>query len=310
MLTVLFSDLSIGQMLAVFSYLWFMISPIEQLLSMQYAFYAADGAMVRINQLLAREDEVDYPATQNPFVGRKTLPVSVEHLTFSYGSERVLDDLSFSVAAGEKVAIVGSSGGGKSTLVQLLLGLYPAQSGLIRYGNATLQEIGLSCVREHVAVVLQTPALFNDSLRANLSMGRQVDDAQCWQALAVAQLADMVHALPKKLDTVIGRAGVRLSGGQRQRLAIARMVLSDPKVVILDEATSALDSATEYAVHEALNEFLAGRTTFIIAHRLSAVKQADRILVLSEGRVVESGEHHKLLAQGGLYAQLYGALQR
>ena len=309
MLTVLFSDLSIGQMLAVFSYLWFMIGPIEQLLNLQYAFYAADGAMVRINQLLERQNEVDYPATRNPFADRKTVPVCVENLEFAYAQEQILNGLSFNVAAGEKVALVGASGGGKSTLVQLLLGLYSAQSGLIRYGDATLQETGLACVREHVAVVLQAPALFNDTLRANLSMGREHSDEACWQALEIAQLAETVSALPKGLDSIIGRAGVRLSGGQRQRLAIARMVLSDPKVVILDEATSALDSATEFAVHQALNQFLAGRTTLIIAHRLSAVKQADRILVLADGRVAESGTHQQLLAEQGLYAQLYGDLQ-
>ena len=308
-LTVLFSDLSIGQMLAVFSYLWFMIGPIEQLLNLQYAFYAADGAMVRINQLLERQNEVDYPAVNNPFAERKTVPVSVENVQFAYAQEQILSGLSFNVAAGEKVALVGASGGGKSTLVQLLLGLYSAQSGQIRYGNATLQETGLACVREHVAVVLQAPALFNDTLRANLSMGREHSDEACWRALTIAQLAETVSALPEGLDSIIGRAGVRLSGGQRQRLAIARMVLSDPKVVILDEATSALDSATEFAVHQALNKFLAGRTTLIIAHRLSAVKQADRILVLADGRVAESGTHQQLLAEQGLYAQLYGDLQ-
>lgn len=309
MLTVLFSDLSIGQMLAVFSYLWFMIGPIEQMLNMQYAFYAADGALVRINQLLERHDEVDYPAQHNPFADRQTVSVSVEGVQFAYGEEQVLNGLSFSVAEGEKVAIVGTSGGGKSTLVQLLLGLYSADAGHIRYGAATLQEIGMACVREHVAVVLQAPALFNDTLRANLCMGREHSDAACWQALAIAQLTETVQALPAGLDTVIGRAGVRLSGGQRQRLAIARMVLSDPKVVILDEATSALDSATEFAVHQALNKFLAGRTTLIIAHRLSAVRQADRVLVLADGCVTESGTHDELIGAAGVYAQLCGELQ-
>lgn len=309
MLTVLFSDLSIGQMLAVFSYLWFMIGPIEQMLNLQYAFYAADGALVRINELLERQDEVDYPATQNPFDGRKTVSLALEHVQFSYAQEQVLKGLSFNIAAGEKVAIVGASGGGKSTLVQLLLGLYSAQAGQIRYGEASLQETGVACVREHVAVVLQAPALFNDTLRANLTMGRAHSDQACWQALEVAQLADTIKALPQGLESEIGRAGVRLSGGQRQRLAIARMVLSDPKVVILDEATSALDSATELAVHQALKRFLAGRTTLIIAHRLSAVKQADRILVLAHGRVAEDGTHQELIQLQGLYAQLYGNLQ-
>ncbi|MEE4463273.1 ABC transporter ATP-binding protein, partial [Azotobacter chroococcum] len=290
MLTVLFSDLSIGQMLAVFSYLWFMIAPVEQLLGLQYAFYAAGGALARINELLARADEPQYPGGIDPFKGRTTVGIEVRDLHFAYRDEPVLDGLDLSIAPGEKVAVVGASGGGKSTLVQLLLGLYSPQSGSIRFGGSTLQEIGLERVREHVAVVLQQPALFNDTVRANLTLGRERSDEACWQALEIAQLAATVRALPQGLDSVVGRSGVRLSGGQRQRLAIARMVLADPQVVILDEATSALDAATEYALHEALGRFLQGRTTLIIAHRLSAVKQADRVLVFDGGRIAEQGD--------------------
>ncbi|SEI55364.1 ATP-binding cassette, subfamily C [Azotobacter beijerinckii] len=309
MLTVLFSDLSIGQMLAVFSYLWFMIAPVEQLLGLQYAFYAAGGALARINELLARADEPQYPGGVDPFRGRTTVGIEVRDLHFAYRDEPVLDGLDLSIAPGEKVAVVGASGGGKSTLVQLLLGLYTPQSGTIRFGGSTLQEIGLARVREHVAVVLQQPALFNDTVRANLTLGRERSDEACWQALEIAQLAPTIRALPQGLDSVVGRSGVRLSGGQRQRLAIARMVLADPQVVILDEATSALDAATEYALHQALGRFLHGRTTLIIAHRLSAVKQADRVLVFDGGRIAEQGDHHQLIAEGGLYAKLYGHLQ-
>lgn len=309
MLTVLFSDLSIGQMLAVFSYLWFMIGPVEQLLGLQYAYYAAGGALSRINELLARADEPQPAGGADPFAGQATVGIEVQGLHFAYRDEPVLDGLDLSIAPGEKVAIVGASGGGKSTLVQLLLGLYAPQAGTIRFGGATLEEIGLARVRDNVAVVLQQPALFNDTVRANLTMGRERDDAACWRALEVAQLADTVRALPQGLDSVVGRSGVRLSGGQRQRLAIARMILAEPKVVILDEATSALDAATEYALHQAMGAFLAGRTTLIIAHRLSAVKQADRVLVFDAGRIAEQGEHRQLIAGGGLYARLYGHLQ-
>ncbi|MET1078267.1 MAG: ABC transporter ATP-binding protein [Pseudomonas sp.] len=310
MLTVLFSDLSIGQMLAVFSYLWFMIGPVEQLLNLQYAFYAAGGALSRINELLARQDEPQYPGGADPFDGRTTVDIEVRGLSFAYADEPVLEQLNLSIAAGEKVALVGASGGGKSTLVQLLLGLYTPQAGSIRYGGSSLEDIGLGTVREHVSVVLQHPALFNDTVRANLCMGRERSDSACWRALQIAQLADTIGALPQGLDSVVGRSGVRLSGGQRQRLAIARMVLAEPKVVILDEATSALDAATEHALHRALGEFLQGRTTLIIAHRLSAVKQADRVLVFDGGRVAEQGEHRQLIAEGGLYAKLYGHLQQ
>lgn len=310
MLTVLFSDLSIGQMLAVFSYLWFMIGPVEQLLNLQYAYYAAGGALSRINELLARADEPWYKGGVDPFKGRDTVGIDIQGLSFGYGEELVLDQLNLSISAGEKVAIVGASGGGKSTLVQLLLGLYTPQAGSIRFGGATQQEIGLETIREHVAVVLQHPALFNDTVRANLSMGRDCSDEACWRALAIAQLDTTVRALPQGLDSVVGRSGVRLSGGQRQRLAIARMVLANPRVVILDEATSALDAATEYNLHQALARFLSNRTTLIIAHRLSAVKQADRVLVFDGGQIAEDGGHQQLIADGGLYARLYGHLQQ
>jgi len=282
---------------------------VEQLLGLQYAFYAAAGALARLNELLARADEPQYPGGVDPFRGRTTVGIEVRDLRFAYRDEPVLDGLDLSIAPGEKVAVVGASGGGKSTLVQLLLGLYTPQSGTIRFGGSTLQEIGLERVREHVAVVLQQPALFNDTVRANLTLGRERSDEACWQALEIAQLAPTIRALPQGLGSVVGRSGVRLSGGQRQRLAIARMVLADPQVVILDEATSALDAATEYALHQALGRFLHGRTTLIIAHRLSAVKQADRVLVFDGGRIAEQGDHHQLIAEGGLYAKLYGHLQ-
>ena len=309
MLTVLFSDLSIGQMLAVFSYLWFMIGPVEQLLGLQYGYYAAGAALTRINQLLARADEPQQLAGVDPFTDSTTVAIEVQGLRFTYQDEPVLDGLNLRIAAGEKVALVGASGGGKSTLVQLLLGLYSAQAGSIRYAGVALEEMSLETVRDNVAVVLQHPALFNDTVRANLCMGRERSDEGCWRALQVAQLESTIRALPNGLDTVVGRAGVRLSGGQRQRLAIARMVLAEPKVVILDEATSALDAVTEHAVHQGLAGFLAGRTTLIIAHRLSAVKQADRVLVFDGGRIAEEGDHQQLIAEGGLYAKLYGHLQ-
>lgn len=310
MLTVLFSDLSIGQMLAVFSYLWFMIGPVEQLLNLQYAYYAASGALSRINELLARADEPEYPGGIDPFNARETVGIEVQGLSFGYGDELVLNQMNLSIAPGEKVAIVGASGGGKSTLVQLLLGLYTPLAGTIRFGGSTQQEIGLETVRENVAVVLQHPALFNDTIRANLTMGRERSDDACWEALEIAQLHQTVRELPNGLDSIVGRSGVRLSGGQRQRLAIARMVLAEPKVVILDEATSALDAATEYNLHQALARFLSNRTTLIIAHRLSAVKQADRVLVFDGGQIAEDGDHQQLIADGGLYAKLYGHLQQ
>ncbi|MDZ7593659.1 MAG: ABC transporter ATP-binding protein [Thiobacillus sp.] len=306
MLMVVFSDLSIGQMLAVFGYLWFMMTPVQELVNMQYAWYAANAALGRINALLGLASEPQHPALRDPFAGQSTVGIALDHVSFAYDEgETVLDDVSLTVAPGEKVALVGASGGGKSTLVQALLGLYPVKSGQILYGGVPVTEIGWETVREHVGVVLQHPVLFNDSVRANLTLGRAADDAVLWQALEIAQLKDYIAALPHGLDTVVGRQGVRMSGGQRQRLAIARMIVADPEIVILDEATSALDSDTERRLHQALSGFLGGRTTLIIAHRLSAVKQADRILVFENGRVVEAGGHDELIDRGGLYHKLY-----
>jgi len=306
MLMVVFSDLSIGEMLAVFGYLWFMMTPVQELVNMQYAWYAANAALGRINALLGLAGEPQHPALRDPFLGRPTVGITLDHVSFAYDAgETVLDDVSLVVAPGGKVALVGASGGGKSTLVQALLGLYPVKAGRILYGDVPVTEVGWETVREHVGVVLQHPVLFNDSVRANLTLGREVDDATLWQALEIAQLKDTIAELPHGLDTVVGRQGVRMSGGQRQRLAIARMIVARPSIVILDEATSALDSDTERRLHLAMHTFLAGRTTLIIAHRLSAVKQADRILVFENGRVVEEGGHAELIDRGGLYHKLY-----
>ncbi len=310
MLLVVFSDLTVGQMMAVFGYLWFMMGPVQEVLNIQYSYFAAKAALGRINRLLELHEEPDFPHQVDPFAGRQTVSVWVKDISFAYGDgPAVLDHLSLAIEPGEKVALVGASGGGKSTLVQVLLGLYPPKSGTVYFDEVPVSKIGLEVVREHVAVVLQHPALFNDTVRNNLTLGRCLNDEQLWQALATAQIKDDVAGMPKGLDSLIGRQGVRLSGGQRQRMAIARMVLSEPKVVILDEATSSLDTETEAKLHEALNTFLKGRTTLIVAHRLSAVKQADRVYVFDAGRIIEEGAHRELMESGGLYSKLYGHYQ-
>ncbi|EGR0393737.1 ABC transporter ATP-binding protein [Vibrio vulnificus] len=310
MLMVLFSDLTIGQIFAVFGYLWFMLTPVQELLGIQFSWYSAKAALARINALLELEEEYRPESKVNPYTDGKEIDVSVENVSFSYNSETtVLNQLNLRIPAGKKVALVGASGGGKSTLIQLLIGVYRQDSGVIRYNNESSDDIGFELIREKIAVVLQQPILFNDSLRHNLTLGGNYDESALWQALEIAQLQDVISQLTAGLDTQVGRNGIRLSGGQRQRLAIARMVLSDPQFVILDEATSALDTATEAALHRALNEYLKGKTTLIVAHRLSAVKQADLIYVLEDGQVTQSGTHSELVEQDGLYQTLYGSVQ-
>jgi ATP-binding cassette subfamily C protein len=306
MFMVLYSDLSIGQMLAVFAYLWFMMAPVQEVLNIQYAFHAAEAALQRINRLMGIHLEPEYAAKANPFENKTTVGIRLQDVCFSYDSETpILNEITLSIKAGEKVALVGASGGGKTTLVQVLIGLYIPTRGDIYFDEVNVKDIGLNIVRDNVATVLQHPALLNDTVRMNLTMGKPVSDEKLWHALEVAQLKNTINELEDKLDTLVGRDGIRMSGGQRQRLAIARMILTDPKIVILDEATSALDTTTEQKLHLALREFLHGRTTIIIAHRLSAVKQADRVLVFEDGAIVEQGHHDELISQQGLYASLY-----
>ena len=303
---VVFSDLSIGQMFAVFGYLWFMMGPVQEVLNIQYAFYAAGAAVSRLNKLFSLKQEVVYPAKTNPFIEGQASSIRIENLHFSYDENNpVLSGVSLEIKAGEKVALVGASGAGKSTLVNVLLGLYPADKGMVYFNDVPVSEIGLEGVREHVATVLQHPALFNDSVRENITLGRDYPDTAIWQAIKTAQIEDVIQAMPKGLDTLVGRSGVKLSGGQRQRLAVARMALMNPSVVVLDEATSALDSNTEHHLHIALADYLKNRTTIIIAHRLSAVRQADRIVVFDGGEIIADGDHDSLIQEHGIYQKLY-----
>jgi len=310
MLMVVFSNLTVGEMMAVFGYLWFMMGPVQDVLNVQYAYYAANAALARVNRLLDLHREPVYPHLHDPFAGKSTVGIRLEHIDFAYGdNEAVLKDVNLTIQPGEKVALVGASGGGKSTLVNVLLGLYTPTRGQLYFDEVPVNEIGLDVVREHVATVLQQPAMFNATVRANLTLGREYDDEQLWQALTVAQLREVIEEMPQGLEALIGHNGVRLSGGQLQRLAVARMILSDPQVVILDEATSALDTDTEARLHQALSLFLEGRTTIIIAHRLSAVRQADRVYVFEDGHIIEEGTHDELMEMAGLYHRLYGHLQ-
>jgi ATP-binding cassette subfamily B protein len=222
------------------------------------------------------------------------------------GGVEVLHDVSFCAEPGQMVALVGSSGAGKSTMAQLVPRLYDVDAGTVRLSGIDVRDLSAESIRQTLGMVTQDGHLFHESVRENLLLARpEADDDELWDVLRRARLADLVTALPDGLDTVVGERGYRLSGGERQRLTIARLLLARPRVVILDEATAHLDSTSEAAVQAALTEALAGRTAVVIAHRLSTVRAADLILVIEDGRIVERGTHHDLLAVGGRYEELY-----
>ncbi|MDT5092416.1 MAG: hypothetical protein QOH60_1779 [Mycobacterium sp.] len=222
------------------------------------------------------------------------------------GGDEVLHGISFTVEPGQMVALVGSSGAGKSTIASLLARLYDVESGAVRLNGVDVRSLSFAALRETVGMVTQDGHLFHESIRANLKLAApEATHDDLWDALRRARLSDVVAAMPDGLDTVVGDRGYRLSGGQRQRLTIARLLLGDSRVLVLDEATASLDSASEAAVQQALSEALAGRTSIVIAHRLSTVRAADVILVVEDGRIVERGTHQQLLNLDGRYAELY-----
>ena len=237
--------------------------------------------------------------------------VRFEGVAFGYDRRRpILSDLSFTIPAGQTLAVVGSSGAGKSTLVRLLFRFYEINAGKILIDGQDLREVTQESLRAAIGLVPQDTVLFNDTIGANIAYGRPgAPQAAIEAAARSAQIHDFIERLPEGYRTLVGERGLKLSGGEKQRVAIARMVLKDPSILILDEATSALDSRTEQLIQAALRRLSAGRTTLVIAHRLSTVVDADQILVLEQGRVVEQGRHHQLLARRGAYAQMWARQQ-
>ena len=235
--------------------------------------------------------------------------ITFDSVSFGYGDEaRVLNDISLSIRAGETVAFVGPSGAGKTTICSLLPRFYDVSAGRISIDGLDIRSIQLESLRRQIGIVQQDVFLFSGTLRENIAYGKLgATDEEIWGAARRAQLEGYIQTQPKGLDTVVGERGVKLSGGQKQRLAIARMFLKNPPILILDEATSALDTETEAAIQQSLSELSRGRTTLVIAHRLATIKNADRIVVVTEQGITEQGGHEELIAVGGVYSRLHQA---
>jgi subfamily B ATP-binding cassette protein MsbA len=262
------------------------------------------AALARIFTLL------DEPARITDKPGAKPLVVSsgriaFEHVNFAYDDAPALHDISFTVNPGETVALVGPSGAGKSTIFNLLPRLYDVASGAVLIDGADLRDVTLASLRASIALVSQESALFNDTIRANIALGKPGATQSEIEAAAEAAAAhEFIAAMPRGYDANVGERGASLSGGERQRIALARAFLRDAPILLLDEATSALDASSEAKVQEALQHLSNGRTVLVIAHRLSTVRNANRILVFDQGSIVETGTHEQLIARGGVYTEL------
>jgi ATP-binding cassette subfamily B protein len=298
--------LTIGQLMFFYTLLGYLLGPLERLASVNLKIQDALVAVDRLYQILDMELEQNDGHKKARFAGVGKA-IELRGVTFNYGCRaNVLDRIDLRIPAGKTVAVVGESGSGKSTLLKLLMGFYGPTEGRILIDGTDMHDFNLASLRGGIGLVSQEPFIFNGTLRDNIALGRPgVMLEEVIEAARGAGLDEFIASLPERYETVIGERGANLSGGQRQRLAIARVLLRRPEIVIFDEATSNLDTATERAIQDNLKTALAGKTVVLVAHRLSTIKDADLIYVLHQGRVVEQGTHRQLLALAGPYANLW-----
>lgn len=298
------NEMSIGQLVMILAYIN-MTSGTIMWLGGQYKTYQEGLATIgRANKIFDETSE-DYDNPDAITLKNINGDVEFQRVKFSYEKETVLDNINFKVKAGQMVAVVGKSGEGKSTLVDLISRYNLPQKGKILLDGTDIKKLQLKFLRDQIAIVPQEVDLFNDTIKNNIAYSKiGATQKEVERASKLAHCHEFISKFPKKYSQVVGEKGVKLSTGQKQRVAIARAILRDPKILILDEATSALDSESEKYVQEALQEVMKGRTTFVIAHRFSTIRKADLILVIEDGKIVESGDHHELLAHGGVYQKL------
>jgi len=298
--------LTLGEVVAFNAYLLLLAAPVQQLGFVVNSAGEAIAGGQRIYEILDLPEEItspSHPQTLPTLTGR----VTFENVSFSYrGERRALHDVSFEAQPNQVIALIGSTGSGKTSLINLIPRFYDATAGRVCVDGCDVRTVNLRALRSQIGIVLQTSLLFSTSIRENIAYGRvEASEEEVVAAARAARAHDFILSFPKGYDTVVGERGVTLSGGQRQRVAIARALLMNPRILILDDATSSVDTQTEYLIQQALNELMQGRTTFVIAQRLSTVKRADLILVLQDGRIVQRGKHDELVAQPGLYQEIY-----
>ena len=298
--------LSAGEFIAFFSAMMLMLQPVRRITNVNATLQRGVAGADSLFAIIDEKDEVDSGSVE---IDRVRGDVRFDHVNFSYGEPngRVLNDIDFDLPAGKTLAIVGNSGSGKSTLASLLPRFYELDSGDIKIDGVSIRDLTLASLRRNISLVTQDVVLFNDTIANNLAYGQNdlYSNEELQRAAEAAHVLEFSNELPKGLDTIVGDRGVLLSGGQRQRIAIGRALLKNAPILILDEATSSLDTQSERRIQDALDALMKDRTTLVIAHRLSTVENADRIIVIDGGRIVESGTHRALIAKAGHYAGLY-----